>query len=229
MTRISPADRDRVAAAIAAAEAKTSGEIYCIVARRVSDYRETPLAWAAGAALVLPLALIPLGFAPDWLPGFGGGWTVGHEAGVSHSIGVALSAYALVQALVFALVALLVWLPPVRLALTPRGLRRQRVQKAAMEQFLAKGLHVTAGRTGVLIFASLAERQVEVIADEGIYAKVEPKVWAEAVAALTRALGAGRPGEGFEEAVRLCGAVLAEHFPPDADNPNELPDVLVEI
>ena len=122
-----------------------------------------------------------------------------------------------------------VWIPPLRLALTPRSLRRQRAQQAAMEQFLAKGLHVTAARTGVLIFASVAERQVEVIADEGIYAKVEPKVWAEAVAALTKSLKAGRPGEGFEQAVRLCGAVLAEHFPPGADNPNELPDTLVEI
>ena len=98
-----------------------------------------------------------------------------------------------------------------------------------MHQFLAHGLHVTRDRTGVLIFAALDDHQVEVIADEGIYSRVDPEVWAEAVLALTTDLRARRPVEGFQRAIALAGGVLAEHFPPSTTNRNEVPDRLVEI
>jgi putative membrane protein len=231
--KLSGAEHGQIASAIAEAEAKTSGEIYCILARRSADYRETPVAWAAGAALLLPLLLIPLGFHPSallrFLPALGGGWTVGHTAGIDMAVGVALTAYGLVQVLIFAAALLLLSAPPVRRALTPRALKRERVHRAALEQFLSKGLHLTARRTGVLIYASDAERLVEIVADEAIHSKVKPEVWAEAVAALTRGLRDGRPAEGFVAAIGRCGNVLAEHFPPVGDNPNELPDKLVEI
>lgn len=228
---LTPEDYARVNAAIRAAEAHTSGEIFCILAREASDYRETPLAWAAGAALVLPLALIPLGFDAawfDWVPGFGG-WTAGHSAAVGESVAAALLAYAAVQVAVFIVAGLIVSLPPVRRALTPRALKRERVHRAALEQFLAKGLHQTAGRTGVLIFASLADHRAEVVADEGIYARVDRAVWSEAVQQLTEGLRRGRPADGFVAAIEHCAVVLAEHFPPGGENPNEIPDTLVEI
>jgi len=46
----------------------------------------------------------------------------------------------------------------------------------AMHQFLAQGIHLTERRTGVLIFASVAERYAEIVADNGINAKVQPEV-----------------------------------------------------
>jgi putative membrane protein len=98
-----------------------------------------------------------------------------------------------------------------------------------MHQFLAHGLHVTRERTGVLIFAALSDRQVEIIADEGIYSRVDPDVWADSVAVLTAGLKEGRPAKGFESAIALAGDVLAEHFPPRPSNPNEVLDRLVEI
>ncbi|MBX7249141.1 MAG: TPM domain-containing protein [Caulobacteraceae bacterium] len=231
MTVISPEDHKRINAAIAEAETTTSGEIFCILARESSAYREVPLAWAAAAALVLPAALIPLGFGPawfDWAPRFGG-WTAAHAAAVETTTAVTLLAYAATQAVTFLVAAALVALPPVRRALTPRALKRARTHQAAVEQFLAKGLHLTAGRTGVLIFASLSDRQAEIVADEGIYAKVKPEVWEQAVARLTEGLREGRPGDGFVGAIQLCGSVLAQHFPPGLADRNEIPDALVEI
>ena len=56
---------------------------------------------------------------------------------------------------------------------------------------------------------------------------VDQVVWADAVASLTREMKADRPVAGFEQAIDQCGRVLAEHFPPRAGNPNELPDHLV--
>jgi putative membrane protein len=58
---------------------------------------------------------------------------------------------------------------------------------------------------------------------------VDQKVWVDAVDALTNGMKRGAPAEGFTAAIRLCGEVLAEHFPPSNDNPDELPNVLVEL
>lgn len=215
----------RIARAIAEAEARTSGEIFCVLAREVSAYRDVALAWAATAALILPLALIPFGFRPGW--SFGG-WQAANAA-PGAEIGQALAAYAVLQAVVFIAVYGLSLIPRVRRWMTPRPIQRARVRRAAMEQFLAHGLHVTEERTGVLLFACLADHQVEVIADEGIHARVDQEVWADAAAALVAGLKRGDPAAGFEAAVVRCGAVLAEHFRPRPRNPNEVADRLVVI
>lgn len=227
--RFTTETHDRIAAAIAAAEARTAGEIFCVLAGRVSSYRDVSLGWAAAAALILPLGLIPLGFEPAWIPGFADGWEAAHLAAREVSTGQALGAYAVIQAVVFLAVYLVTRLPPVTRRVTPRAIRRRRVRAAAMQQFLAHGLHVTEGRTGVLLFAALADHQVEVVADEGIHARVDPSVWADAAEALSRGLKRDDAAAGFEAAVGLCGGVLAEHFPPRPDNPNELADRLVVI
>lgn len=227
--QLSQADHARIAAAVGEAESKADGEIVCVLARRSSEYRETPLAWACAAALLLPLILIPFGFGPAWLPGFAGGWVAAQSSAVDAAVAATLTAYAAAQAVVF-LTALLVFsLPPVRRFLTPVSLKRNRVRNAALEQFVARGLHLQNGRVGVLIYASLAERQVQVLADQAIDAKVEPSVWKEAVAALSHGLKDGRPGDGFVAAVEICGRVMAQHFPSTGENPNELPNDLVEI
>lgn len=223
--QISAADHQRIAQAIEAAEAKTSGEIFCILARRSGDYRETGLAWATAVAFLLPLALLPFGLTPDRLPPFDRlEWSAGQTATAS-----VVADYAIVQAAVFIVALILFSLPPVRRLMTPKGLKQHRVRGAAMEQFLSRGLHLTRERTGVLIYASEAERRVEIVADEGIHKKVGEGAWVEVAQALTKAIGAGRPADGFITAIDRCGAILAEHFPPGADNPNELPDKLIEF
>lgn len=227
--RLKPEERARVAQAIAAAEAHTSGEIFCVLAGRVSSYRDISLAWAAAAALILPLALIPLGFDPTWFPGLSDNWEATHLAALHQTVGRALGVYAVVQACGFLAAYLLLRIPVLTRLTTPRAVRRDRTRQAAMHQFLAHGLHVTAHRTGVLIFAALDDRQVEIIADEGIHSRVDPGVWGDAVEALTAGLRDSRPAEGFEQAIALTGEVLAEHFPPRERNPNEVPDRLVEI
>jgi putative membrane protein len=222
--QITDSDRARIAEAIAGAEARTSGEIFCVVARRVSSYLAVSLALAAGAALIAPIVFVPFVLDLRWP---GGGWEAAHQAAEATGAGQALAIYALSQAAVFVGVFLLTRIPVLRRLATPAGVRRGRVREAALQQFLAHGVHVTRERTGVLIFAALDEHQVELIADESIHAKVEENAWAQAVAALTRELRADRPVEGFSAAIALCGQVLAQHFPPRADNPNELPDHLI--
>ncbi len=98
-----------------------------------------------------------------------------------------------------------------------------------MEYFLAKDLHLTGGRTGVLIFAALAEHRVEVIADEGVHAAAPNGVWDEVVADLVEGLKRGAIADGFVAAIARTGAVLAAHTPRQPDDANELPDGLTVL
>lgn len=219
-------DQARIAQAVAAAEANTAGEIYCVLSPRASDYREVPLAWATLCALALPPLALLLGFRPRGLEALFGGWTIGQDGATGGTILSALLVYILIQAVVLVTVLLLVSPPAVRRLATPPGLKAERVRRAAMDQFLAHGLHLTKDRTGVLIFAALEERWAEVIADEGLHAAVPPQVWIEVVDRLTEGLRRGDAAGGFLAAVDRAGQVL-RHAPPRGDNPNELSNRIV--
>ena len=106
---------------------------------------------------------------------------------------------------------------------------RQRAHAGAMHQFLAQGTYRTEQRTGVLIFASVAERYAEIIADRRIDVEIRSETWANAISTLISAIRDGRPGDGSVSAVNMCGEQLARHLPPGARNPNEGPDKMVEI
>ncbi|MHA1164710.1 MAG: TPM domain-containing protein [Alphaproteobacteria bacterium] len=204
MSIISKKDAARITRAIAAAEKKTSGEIIAVVARTSDDYRFIPLLWAALIALVTPPLLFTL---TQWSP----------------------AAIYAAQLGAFATIAIAVLWRPLRIALVPGAIKRARAHARAMEQFLTQDLHTTKGRTGVLIFISVAERYAEVIADEGIYKKVPPGIWDDAVAGLTVEIAQGRAGDGLIAAVKICGGVLAEHFPPDSADKDELPNHLIVL
>lgn len=203
---IPEADKARVADAIRAVEAKTSGEIYCVIARHASDYRLVPILWAAALALLVPLPLI---YLTDW--------------SIELIYGCQLAA--------FFVAALVLSHPWLRFHIVPRKTKHDRAHAAAMRQFWAHGLDITDKRTGVLIFAAAAERYAVIIADVGIDQRVSREVWQDAIDALIAGIKQGRPAEGFISAVEKCGAVLTKHFPlpPGAKNPDQLPNRLVEI
>jgi putative membrane protein len=202
--KVTPEDEKRISEAIRAAEQKTSGEIFCVLAATSSSYRFVPIARAALVALVVPLPLFFL-----------------------------TTLYAdqiyLAQILVFVGCSLLFSLPGLRHRLVPRRIKHNRASFEARRQFAAHGLHLTEERTGVLIFASLAERYVEVVADAGINAMVSQDVWDRAVKAMTQEIKVGKPIDGFVEAIKICGEVLAEHFPPGTFNKNELANKFILI
>ncbi len=202
--RLSDADRQTILAAIHAAEARTSGEIYCVIAQASSQYRLVPVAWAALAALVVPLPLI-----------YGTTWSA--------------SVIYFLQLLAFVGVTVALSSHKVRFRIVPRRTKRERAHAEAMHQFAAHGLHRTEKRTGVLIFVSIAERYAEIVADSGIDQKVGTEVWDGAVAALIAGIKSGRPADGFVAAIEQCAAVLAEHFPPGAIDRDELPNAVVEL
>ena len=229
---LSNSDHDRIHAAIAAAEAGTSGEIFCVVARESGHYREVGLAWAAATALLAPPLSLVLGLKPSFfmaamLMVVENGWVASHVGSLNAEVATALVGYAAVQAALFVLVLVLVSLAPVRRLVTPGGLKKAQVHARAMEQF-AHRLQTTRAATGVLVFASLAERRVEIVADETIHARVAQQTWDGAVQAALGPIRAGKAADGLIAAIEICGAALAEHCPPDGNQDRSNDDV-VEI
>ena len=202
---ISAVDRQRIEAAIRDAEGRTVGELVTVIAGIADDYLLIPVMYAAAVALGLPLAL----WLGEMLDGF-------------------LPLYLVQLGALLVLVPLFCW-RPVAMRLVPDALKRDCAARLAREQFFARRLHETPERGGLLLFVSEAERYVEIIADRGIHEKVPAGAWDGIVAEFTAKVRAGRVAEGFLAAVTACGALLAQHLPATEDNPNRLPDVLIEI
>lgn len=224
MLKLSDADRAKVSAAIAAAEAKSSGEIVT-VATPISDaYHDVALHWAV---VVMILALAASAWRPDWLQ-FWYGWLLGGwqpDPTISE-----LLTFLMVAAVLKFTVALLIlkWMP-LRLALTPGATKHRRVRRRAVAIFQAAAAGRTAGRTGVLIYLSMAERRAEIVADEAILKVTDDHTWGEAMHALVDQVRDGRPGDGIVAAIERVGAVLGEHFPRTSGDSNEIPDKLIEL
>jgi putative membrane protein len=225
---LNQADHDRISAAVARVEGATSGEILCVLSHQVSNYRETPLAWAAAAAMIVPALAAAFGMHPWLLSQAGGDWVATNAVSLDSSIRVALTSYALMQLIIFGAVAVALSLAtPLKLALTPGSLKRRRVRQAAMFQLRAAHL-LGSGSGVVVIFASEAERLVTVVADEAIHLKAGDAAWDLAVAAVLRGVKSGDAASGFVEAIDICGGYLAEHFPATGPAHNALSDRLVE-
>lgn len=196
---LSGEDRSRIAAAIRSAEARTSGEIVCVLAQSSADATALPILLAAVPALALPWLLVAVTALP-----------------VQRILSL--------QLLVFLLLAVVLCLPRVRTALLPRRTRRALAHRAAMIQFDIRGIARKADRTGILIFVSLAERYARIIADTGIADRVPQSHWQDAIDALVAHMRDGRIADGFVSAIEICGDELATHFPRGETSRDELPD-----
>ncbi len=226
---LSHEDHERVRAAVDEAEVRTSGEIVCVLARECSEYWEVPLAWAIGVALIVPAVAFLLGLRPEAIAALGPAWTSAQAAAVEPTVGQALATYAVVQGVLFIITACLASVPSVRRVLTPGALKRERVHRRAVEQFSARAYHLTPDETGVLVFASLAERQAVVLADSGVASKVAAGEWSKVVDALVRGMGAKDPAGGFVNAIHQAADLLAEHCPRQPGDVNRLPDTVIEL
>jgi putative membrane protein len=198
--QLSKDDHEVVSAAIGEAEKKTCGQVVCVLAHASSAYAYIPILWASVLALAVPLPLI---LFTQW----------------------SVQRIYLLQLAVFIVAGFLFTLMPLRLALVPGAVKRARAHRAAIEQFVLRGITRTANRCGVLIYVSLAEHYARIIADEGIAQKVNNSEWQGAIDALTAHMQDGKIATGFVAAIERCGAVLAAHAPPDG-SPNTLPDRL---
>lgn len=218
------ADHQKVSDAVHDAEAGTAGEIVTIIADASDRYLDVALWWSV---IVVMLSLAALAAFSDFYLGLVGrlsnGWVV--EWTLAEAFELAL-AVAVIKFLAARLI--LQWMP-LRLFLTPRIVKAQRVRRRAIRYFKVGAERRTSGRTGVMIYLSMAEHIAEIVADEAIHSKVAPEAWGEAMAKLVAEVRHGRIADGMAAAISDVGLILGQHFPRAADDLNELPDRLIEL
>lgn len=206
MIRFSADDKARITAAIHAAEKSTSGEFVAVVARASDHYVFLPLLWSAILALLFPGACLLAGSPLRWVE-------------LYH-----------LQLLIFIVLAiLLLSVPGLHLKLIPRRVKHARASRLAQAQFYVQGVQLTPHHSGVLLFVSLAERYVEIVADKGIHEKLGEAHWKAIIDKFVAQVRRGRVVDGFVDAITACGAAMAEHYPPGACDVNELSDGLIEL
>jgi putative membrane protein len=218
-------DRDRISAAVTAAETTTDGEIVTIIADRSDPYRDAALQWSVLIAL---LALAVLAAFPGFYLNLidnviGGGW---HDGWTPREIFTVALFVATIKFLGMRLI--LLW-EPLLLFLTPNATKHRRVRRRALMLFRVGIEQRTRTRTGILLYLSLAEHRAEIVADEAIHSKVAPELWGDAMATLIEGIKDKRAGDGMVAAIGKIGAVLAEHFARTGTDPDELPDRVIEL
>ena len=227
---LSRIEKDRIEAAVARAEQTTSAEIVVVLAAEVSNYREVPLAWAAAVALIAPPLALLLGVEPLRLATQAGIWIAGQARALEGEFMLALGLYAIAQSLLFLAVFGIAEIPVVRRAITPKVLKRHRVERLAQQQFAAIGASAHDAETGVLIFVAVEDKLVRILAPSPVHDQVGEAVWAGAVKAIGDAMQSGRdPSAGVVRAVELCGEALSRSFPAAGAAPNGLSNRPIEI
>lgn len=195
-------DRDAIAEAVREAERRTSGEIVVVIDRAAGSYLAVPVVLALTAALFVPWPLLALTM------------TSAPRIFLLQLIAAAL------------LLAVLLWYGRGG-RFVPGFVKRRHAHETALREFTARGLTLTRGRTGVLLYVAVQERYAEIVADAGIDGKVDEASWKGIIEPLLSAAREDRLREGLEVAVGAIGEVLAAHAPPAADDVDELPNKVV--
>jgi len=106
------------------------------------------------------------------------------------------------------------------------GVRRKEeaVRLRAEQAFFEKGLYKTKKNTGVLFFLSLLERKIWILADKGIYEKMDQETLNRFADEVSRGIKEGRACEVLSQAIQGIGVLLSRHFPIAPDDTDELPD-----
>lgn len=182
------------------AEKGTSAEIVVAVRSCSGNYRDVD--YLVGAVLAL-LGLVVAIFAPfhvneHWLP---------PELAGLFVLGALASAHT-----------------PLRRWLTTAARRHRQVAEAAAVAFLDQGVLHTAGRTGVLLFWSLLERRLYVLADVGVHAAVPAGEWNRLLFEAQTAARNAHPVPLLLNTVSHLGAILSTHLPATPSNRDELPN-----
>jgi putative membrane protein len=191
---------DTIAQAIREIEKQTNAELVVVVRGRSGTYRHADYLFGAIVALIgLVFVLFsPIEFHTYWIP---------FDVTVLFIAGAWISSRG-------------DW---IRRRFTTRKFRAEAARTGASAMFYEAGIANTFAENGMLVYLSLLERRLEVIADRGILKAVPPLKWNQCVFELKQ-VGRQPTPLKFIEGLRMTGKLLAEHLPPTGENPNELAD-----
>ncbi|MBI3356960.1 MAG: TPM domain-containing protein [Nitrospirae bacterium] len=206
-------ERERIKAAVHAAEQQTNAEIVPMIVARSGLYRDTQH-WA-GLTFALSVLTVLLTLETLWLPW---GWHASNAAWL-----------VLATVLTYVLGAWLGTLAPIIRLFTSTERMRHKVRLRAERGFAQHAVSQTRERTGVLIMLSILERQIYVLPDQPLAQRVPIDRWSQVVQAAVERLKTEDITGGLCQGIERCGRLLAEICPlRPGDNPDELPDELIQ-
>jgi putative membrane protein len=224
VTALTDDDHRKVSQAIAEAERQSDGEIVAVTTELSDSYHDVSLHWSV---LLLIGTLAVFAAAPGvlrfWFDLFLGGWRP------EPTLRELLTLLLVLATAKFTVALLVLRYMPLRLALTSGATKTRRVRRRAVTVFKAAAERRTVGRTGILIYLSMAEHRAEIVADDAILKVTDATTWGEAMGALVAEVKQGRIADGMVAAIEQVGTVLAEHFPRSSGDTNEIPDKLIEL
>ncbi|MEJ0026464.1 MAG: TPM domain-containing protein [Rhizomicrobium sp.] len=188
MAKLDAIEHARLSQAAEAVRATTSARFELLIVPVSDRYALYPVAYGAFAALIAGglLAVRP---------------------------GLSLDDAFAIEAVVFVLASLALEWPPLKLLLVPRRLKHERARQFAHRAFAARILAAHERRLGMVVFASLGERYVELVTDDALDRRIGQDKWNAIVAEFTATAKTGRIADGLENAITACGWHLAQHFP----------------
>jgi putative membrane protein len=192
---------DQLAQAVREIETQTDAEIVIVVRARSGTYRHADYLWGfiLSFACLLFMLFSPFEFHHYW---------VAIDVLLFFAVGAYVSSRS----------------NTLRRLITTKEFRAEAVRQGAAAMFYEAGIANTEAEMGVLIYLSLLEQRLELIADRGVLKAAPPLEWNERVYELHRAGRVPRL-DTLMRAIRELGAVLAACLPPTGENPNELPDM----
>jgi uncharacterized membrane protein YgcG len=101
-------------------------------------------------------------------------------------------------------------------------LRDQSPRARACEIFAELGVWDTVANSGVLLYINHADRDIEIVADRGISARVPQEQWEAICRSMELEFRERRFEAGLLEGIRRITALLVQHFPATGENPDEL-------
>lgn len=218
---LTPSQIESVNQSVARAEKGTTGEIVPMIVRRSSMIGHVKIIVALSWLLfIATLDIIGTTFMSDLSV-----WYY-EKFGADFSLFL-MWATAIAALLTIPLAYYLSRVDSVQRCLTPDADMDFEVIERAQLEFYWANLQKTEGRTGILIFLSLMERECVVLADQGISKLLPKETWDEVVKTVIGGIKEKKASEGLSKAVLMCGEILAKHFPASAQNPNELANHLI--
>jgi putative membrane protein len=208
-------EKEKIKASVKEAESKTSGEIATGFIKESDNYAVYELTFAVFIGLVY--FIVMLFFANSIEESI-------KQMFWEYSSLHLLMFYGFSTFLVIAIVYLLTNIPFIDRLIIPKSVMQQKVNQRAERHFLESGVYDTKDRTGVLIFISYLERRVELLADKGISEKIPQEKWDAIVGHIINGIKSNQLVKHLSESIRECGDLLAEQFPIQPGDVNELKD-----
>ena len=209
-TFLTKAEQEQVSAAVREAEMTTSGEIVPMIVGKSHEYPMATTLCSLTFSLPLALLLTHMVGSHLWLG--------------SQNMWLFLTFLALFGFGLWPLIARLPWLQ--YHFLNPREVERE-VRQEALAAFYGEKLYKTADENGILLYISVLERKVWILADAGINNKIDPDTWKSAVGKLTAGIRQGQRCQAICDAIRETGDILRRHFPHQRDDADELHNLII--